>query len=92
MGHQNRVHYAIESRNYVDAARYWRASNYWTQMSAGKTYCAVDMVPLPFMMTGPTGKEFTIADRLREYGCPDGSIVIRQRRSSARAGWREPHE
>ncbi len=78
MGHQNRVHYAIESRNYVDAARYWRASNYWTQMSAGKTYCAVDMVPLPFMMTGPTGKEFTIADRLREYGCPDGSIVIRQ--------------
>ena len=78
MVHENRVYYTIESRNYIDAARYWKASNYWTQTSAGKVYCAVDMVPLPFMMTGPTGKEFTIADRLHEYGCPDDSTVIRR--------------
>jgi len=79
MAYENRMHYKVEALSYVDAAHYWGADAYWSQLSPGKVYCAVNMVPLPFMMTGPSGKEFTIADRLHEYNCPDESIVIRLR-------------
>ena len=56
------------------------------KLERGKTYCAVDMLPLGMMLTGPTMTEYTIIDRSRESLCPCGSIILTRNgvQSSAR--------
>ncbi len=72
---ENRDHYRIESRDYVAAAKEWGAASWWGRLERGRIYCAVDMMPLGMMLTGPTMTEFTIVDRSKAALCPAGSIV-----------------
>ena len=72
---ENRDHYRIESSDYAAAAKAWGAAPWWGRLERGRTYCAVDMMPVGMMLTGPTMTEFTIVDRSKSALCPEGSIV-----------------
>jgi len=73
---ENRVHYRIEKTGYAEAAQLWGAASWWSKLERGRTYCAVDMMPIGIMLTGPTMREFAIVDRSRRDLCPAGSTVI----------------
>jgi len=73
---ENRVRYRIEKIGYAEAAQLWGASSWWSKLERGRTYCAVDMMPIGIMLTGPTMHEFAIVDRSRRDLCPAGNTVI----------------
>jgi hypothetical protein len=73
---ENRSHYRVERVDYLSAARAWGAADWWPQLERGKTYCAINMVPIAMMLTGPTMTEYTIVDRSRADLCPAGSEHI----------------
>ena len=73
---ENRTYYQIEKIDYRDAAVAWGAANWWPRLDRSDTYCAVDMMPIGIMMTGPTMSEYTIVDRTKVSLCPPGSIVV----------------
>lgn len=73
---ENLVHYRIERKGYREAADSWGASQWWSRLKQGERYCAVDMVPVGILLTGPTMTEFTIIDRSRAYLCPFPSTLI----------------
>jgi hypothetical protein len=76
MGLENLPHYAIDRVDHVDAARAWRAAEWWPKLRGGETYCAVDMMPIGILLTGPTLSQYTIVDRSRPELCPTGSRII----------------
>jgi hypothetical protein len=73
---ENLPHYSIEKVDYRDAAVAWQAANWWPMLQTGKTYCAVNMIPIGILMTGPTMHEYSIVDRSTVALCPAGSIVV----------------
>lgn len=77
MAIENRPHYAIVRVDQAAAARAWGAARWWPKLQRGVTYCAVDMVPVGLLLTGPTLSEFRIVDRSRAEYCPSGSQIIR---------------
>jgi hypothetical protein len=74
---ENRAHYAIDRVDQAAAAQAWGAAAWWPKLRPGVTYCAVNMVPMGLLMTGPTLSEFRIVDRSRADDCPSGSQIIR---------------
>jgi hypothetical protein len=76
MAFENWEHYRIERIGQAQAAQVWGADARWPQLERGKSYCAVDMVPMAFLLTGPTLSEYHIVDRERAELCPAGSQVI----------------
>ena len=76
MVHENRVYYRVSKVDYMIAAREWGATKWWDKLERGQTYCAVDMVPLGILLTGPTMSEYSIVDRSREALCPPGTTVL----------------
>jgi tetratricopeptide (TPR) repeat protein len=80
---ENWTHYRIERRSHLDAARELGASAYWSLLSPGRRYCAVDMVPMGILLTGPTLTEYAIADRSKRELCPEGAIVLTREEPSA---------
>jgi len=76
MGYVNSIHYKIEKRGYLEAAQLWGAASWWEKLKPGPTYCVVDMVPLGFLMTGPTMSEFHIVEKDNIKSCPADSIII----------------
>jgi hypothetical protein len=76
MGLENLPHYRITRVDHVEAARAWGAAQWWPVLRPGETYCAVDMLPIGMLLTGPTLSEFTIVDRSRAELCPSGSRII----------------
>ncbi len=75
-GFLNRDYYRIETLNYAGLARSWGADQYWPRMEPGVTYCAVDMAPMGFLLTGPTMHEFEVVDRKLPENCPAGSVHL----------------
>jgi len=73
---ENRPYYVVKRVDHVAAARAWGAAEWWPKLERGKTYCAVDMLPIGLLLTGPTLSEFTIVDRSRPELCPSGSLII----------------
>lgn len=73
---ENLPHYKISRVDQVDAARAWGATLWWPKLRRGETYCAVDMLPIGMLLTGPTLSEFAIVDRSRAELCPRGSRII----------------
>jgi hypothetical protein len=73
---ENRSHYSVERVDYLAAARAWGAADFWPKLERGKTYCAIDFVPLGMMLTGPTMTEYTIVDRTTAALCPPGSVPL----------------
>ncbi len=73
---ENRVHYEVSRIGYADAAKTWGAPPWWAKLKPGPVYCAVDMMPVGMLLTGPTMTEYSIVDRSREDLCPVGSIVL----------------
>ncbi len=57
-------------------AKIWGADKFWPLLDPDKTYCAVYMYPLGFLLTGPTLSEFSIVDRSKVSLCPPGTIII----------------
>jgi hypothetical protein len=78
---ENWTHYRIERVDHAAAARAWQADWQWPRLKRGKVYCAVDMVPIGMLLTGPTLSEFTIVDRSRAELCPAGSEILRYQKS-----------
>ncbi|HEV8534463.1 MAG TPA: hypothetical protein VGR87_01905 [Candidatus Limnocylindria bacterium] len=83
---ENSPHYEIAKIDYQDAARIWDASGWWPQLHRGEVYCAVDMLPIGILLTGPTMSEYSIVDRTKEALCPDDSIVVTYRGIQGRKG------
>jgi dolichol-phosphate mannosyltransferase len=75
---ENWKHYRIERVDQAQAARAWDAAKWWPTLQRGKTYCAVDMAPIAFLLTGPTLSEYSIVDRATASSCPAGSDIIRK--------------
>lgn len=75
-GYLNRHYYRIERVSYAELAHYWKADEYWPVMKSGQTYCAVDMAPIGFLLTGPTMREFSVVDRRLPENCPEGSVHL----------------
>ncbi len=73
---QNWTYYQIQPISYQDAAVAWGAAAWWPYLQQGQTYCVVDMLPIGFMMTGPTMHEYSIVDRSKVTLCPPGTIVV----------------
>ena len=73
---ENLPHYKISRVDHVDAARAWGAASWWPKLRRHETYCAVDMLPIGMLLTGPTLSEFAIVDRSRPELCPRGSRII----------------
>jgi hypothetical protein len=73
----NRHYYKLERIGFQEAARAWKASDWWPYLKPGRTYCAVGMEPIGFLLTGPTLSEFRIVDRELASSCPTGSTVLR---------------
>jgi hypothetical protein len=73
---ENRSHYEITRIDYTEAAREWGAAQWWPTLQRGQTYCAVGMVPIGILLTGPTMSEYNIVDRSKIELCPDGSTVL----------------
>jgi hypothetical protein len=78
----NLPYYRIEHIGFTEIARKWGVDRWWTQLRPGVRYCAVDVVPMGMMLTGPTMSEFHIIDRIREDQCPDGTVHIGNTRPS----------
>lgn len=78
MASENRVHYAIERIDQAAAASRWGATPWWPKLASGTTHCAVDMLPMAILLTGPTLSEYTIVDRTRADLCPEGSTILRR--------------
>lgn len=74
---ENRVHYLIEHVGVAAAARSLGADAYWPKLDPNRTYCAVNMAPIPFLLTGPTISEYHIVDRTEASLCPPGSEILR---------------
>ena len=79
---ENLPHYRISRVGHVEAARAWGAAEWWPRLRRGETYCAVDMLPVGMLLTGPTLSEYTIVDRSRVELCPSGSRIIQSETSS----------
>lgn len=77
MASENRIHYTIERVDQGVAAKSWGATAWWPKLAGGTTYCAVEMVPMAILLTGPTLSEYTIVDRSRADLCPAGSTILR---------------
>jgi hypothetical protein len=73
---QNRVHYRVEQIGHRQAADFWTATWWWPRLQPERTYCAVDMMPISMLLTGPTMREFTIVDRTSADLCPEGAVVL----------------
>lgn len=90
MASENQAHYQISKTDYVDAARDWGASRWWPLLQRGQEYCAVDMLPIGILLTGPTMSEYSIADRTKEALCPDGSFIMTNEGIRGRKGAGRP--
>jgi hypothetical protein len=75
---ENWVHYRVERVGQAAAAQFWGAPRYWSKLQQGKTYCAVNMLPMAMLLTGPTLTQYEIVDRTRAELCPPGSILLRK--------------
>jgi hypothetical protein len=73
---ENWDHYRVERIDHAHIARASGMPNWWTRLERGKTYCAVDMAPIAFLLTGPTLSEYEIVDRSRADLCPPGSTTL----------------
>ena len=73
---ENRVHSQISRVGYPEAASYWGATLWWPLMQQGQTYCAVDMIPIGILLTGPAMSEYSIVDRSNEALCPAGTVLL----------------
>lgn len=73
---ENLPHYRVARVDQAEAARAWGAASWWPKLRGGETYCAVDMLPIGMLLTGPTLSEYAIVDRSRAELCPSGSRVI----------------
>ena len=82
---ENLPHYTVSRVGELEAARAWGAAEWWPKLRRGETYCAVDMLPIGMLLTGPTLSEFTIVDRSRAELCPSGSRIIQNGSSSPAA-------
>lgn len=76
MASENQPHYQISKTDYIDAARDWGASRWWPLLQRGQLYCAVDILPIGMLLTGPTMSEYAIVDRTKEALCPANSVII----------------
>jgi len=74
---ENLPHYRVTRVDAVEAARAWGAAAWWPKLRTGETYCAVDMLPIGMLLTGPSLSQYTIVDRSRAELCPRGSRIIR---------------
>jgi len=90
MASENQPHYQISKTDYVDAARDWGASRWWPLLQQGQQYCAVDMVPIGILLTGPTMSEYSIVDRTKEALCPDNSFIVTSAGIQGRKGAGQP--
>jgi dolichol-phosphate mannosyltransferase len=73
---ENRVHYVIEHVDGTDVAKAYFADRYWPKLQPGKKYCAVNVLPMGLLLTGPTLREFQIVERSDARLCPPGTEVI----------------
>jgi 6-pyruvoyl-tetrahydropterin synthase-like protein len=73
---ENAPHYEISRVGYTEAASLSGATDWWKQLEPGRKYCAVDMVPIGILLTGPTMSEYSIVDRSNAAFCPADSIVV----------------
>lgn len=73
---ENAPHYLVSRVDGREAARQWGASRFWPELEHGKVYCAVDMLPIGMLLTGPTLSEYVIIDRSRAELCPPGSVLL----------------
>jgi hypothetical protein len=73
---ENWVHYQVTRIDYAEAARRSGATAWWDVLQKSQTYCVVAMVPIGFLLTGPTMSEYTIVDRTTEDLCPAGSTIV----------------
>jgi hypothetical protein len=78
----NLPYYRIEHIGFTEIARKWGADRWWTQLRPGVRYCAVDVVPMGMLLTGPTMSEFHIIDRIRDDMCPEDTVHIGNARES----------
>jgi len=76
MASENWTHYEVTRVDYLEAAREWGATEWWPRFERGERYCAVDMLPIGILLTGPTMSEYSIVDRSSAALCPAGSIVV----------------
>lgn len=76
MASENRTHYEIVTIDYAVVAREWGADRWWPMLQIGQRHCAVDMVPIGILLTGPTMSEYGIVDRPSIESCPAGTIVV----------------
>ena len=73
---ENWVHYQPEKIDYRKVAGYWGTPQWWEKLQTDKVYCAVDMMPIGILLTGPTMREYRIVDRSTEALCPKGSVIL----------------
>ncbi len=73
---ENQARYQFEKVDYRDAAVVWGAADWWSKLQPGRPYCAVGMMPIGILLTGPTMHEYTIIDRSKIELCPRDSIVL----------------
>ena len=76
MASENWQYYQIEALDNRDAAVVWGAAAWWPVLKQGENYCVVDMLPLGFLMTGPSLSEYSIVDRSSASLCPAGTVVV----------------
>ncbi len=77
MGFVNRQHLRVERVSYAEAARYWGQSPWWRVLEPGQVYCVVGQTqPSAYLLTGPTGREFTIHERGARVECPTGDVIL----------------
>jgi hypothetical protein len=73
---ENQPYYRLEKVDWHDAAVQWGAAAWWPRLHLGQTYCAVDMLPIGMLMTGPTMHDYSIIDRSKVTLCPVGAMVV----------------
>ena len=73
---ENWTHYRVERVGPIAAAHAWGAADWWPRLRQGTTYCAVGMMPIGMLLTGPTLSQYQIVDRSRETLCPPDSVPI----------------
>lgn len=77
MVNENRSYYEITKTDYRALAQAWDAPQWWAKFEPGKKYCAIQMMPMGILLTGPTMSEFSIVDRDNPALCPPDSIVVK---------------